>query len=59
MKGKAMPEKTFEVFVDGSMNFITDERQKAEAMGRFLLEQNPESRIAIREWIFCNETVLQ
>ena len=54
-----MPRKKYEVFVDGDLTYTTEDKTKAETMGRFLLEQNPGSIVAIREWILSSDEVLQ
>ena len=52
--------KKYEVFVDGDLTYTTEDKAKAETMGRFLLEQNPDSVVAIREWTLTNiDEVLQ
>lgn len=54
-----MPRKKYEVFVDGDLTYTTEDKAKAETMGRFLLEQSPSSSVAIREWILSSDEVLQ
>lgn len=50
--------KKYEVFVKGNLTYTFEDRSKAEAMGRFLLEQNPNSAISIREWVSGGREVL-
>lgn len=59
MEGEHMPRKKYEVFVDGDLTYTTEDKAKAETMGRFLLEQSPSSSVAIREWILSSDEVLQ
>lgn len=54
-----MPRKQYEIFMDGELMCTTEGRQKAEVVGRFLLERCPKSSIAIREWIPGIDEVLQ
>lgn len=42
--------KKYEVFVDGDLTYSTEDKTKAETMGRFLLGEGPGSVVAIREW---------
>lgn len=54
-----MPKKKYEVFVDGDLTYTTEDKTRAETMARFLFEQNPDSKISIREWVFKADEVLQ
>lgn len=53
-----MPRKKYEVFVNGDLTYTTDSRARAETMGRFLLEQDSTTSVAIREWVLSSDEVL-
>ncbi len=59
MKGESMPKKKYEVFVDGYLSNTTEDKERAETMARFLLEEYSNSKISIREWILKADEVLQ